>query len=50
MAKTATGGFPDDMGKWLAVASLLVSLGVLPKNWQKGVGAAAALVWLLGQL
>jgi hypothetical protein len=50
MAKTATGGFADDMDKWLAVAGLLISLGVLPKNWQKGVGAAAALVWLYRRL
>lgn len=50
MAKRAAGEFVDDMGKWLAVAGLLISLGVLPKNWQKGVGAAAALVWLYRQL
>jgi hypothetical protein len=46
MANTMTGGFPDDLGKWLAVAGLLVSLGVLPKTWQKGLGTAAALYWL----
>ena len=33
-------------GKWLAIAGVLVSLGVLPKTWQKAIGTAAALYWL----
>lgn len=49
MAKTSTGGLLDDLGKWLAVATALVSLGVLPKTWQKGLGAAGALLFLYQQ-
>lgn len=35
-----------DPRKWLAIASLLISLGVLPRTWQKGIGTAAVLFWL----
>jgi hypothetical protein len=44
MARTAAASFPgDDFGKLLALAGALVSLGVLPKGWQKAISAATAL-------
>ena len=49
MSKATAGGLPDDLGKLLAIAGVLVSLGVLPKTWQKGIGTAAALYWLYKQ-
>ena len=43
-ARTASAGFPsDDFGKLLALAGALVSLGLLPKGWQKAISAATAL-------
>jgi hypothetical protein len=50
MARTSTAGLPDDLGKWLALAAAAASLGILPKGWQKTLGAASAVVWLLKQL
>jgi len=47
MAKTAVGGFPDDLGKWLALAAAAASVGLLPKGWQKALGTASALAWFL---
>ena len=46
MAQVGAGSAFGDPRKWLALAGLLVSLGVLPKTWQKSIGTAAALLWL----
>jgi hypothetical protein len=47
MAKTATASFPgDDFGRLLTLGGALVTLGVLPKGWQKALGAATALYML----
>ncbi|GAB1512582.1 hypothetical protein [Actinophytocola sp. KF-1] len=46
MARAGAGDAFGDPRKWLAIANLLVSLGVLPKTWQKGIGTAAVLLWL----
>lgn len=47
MARTATAGFAgDDFGKLLALGGALISLGVLPKGWQKAISAATALYTL----
>jgi len=32
------------MAKWLALASALVALGILPKGWQKALSAAGAAI------
>jgi hypothetical protein len=47
MATTVTGGFPDDLEKWLALAAAAASVGLLPKGWQKALGATSALIWFL---
>lgn len=46
MAQVGAGNPFSDPRQWLAIASLLVSLGVLPKTWQKSIGTAAVLLWL----
>jgi hypothetical protein len=44
MAKTAPSSFPgDDFGKLLVLGGALISLGVLPRGWQKTISAATAL-------
>lgn len=50
MARTMSAALPADLGKWLALAAAAASLGILPKGWQKTLGVASALVWLLKQL
>jgi len=50
MTRTATAGFPDEWGKWLALAAAAASLGILPKGWQRTLGVAGAIVWLLKNL
>jgi hypothetical protein len=49
VARVGVGEAFGDPRKWLAIASLLVSLGVLPKPWQKGIGTAAVLLWLYNE-
>jgi hypothetical protein len=46
--KTAVGGmdFGGDPGKWLALAGLLISLGVLPRKWKGPVTAPGIGLWL----
>jgi len=46
MAQAGAGNPFGDPRKWLAIAGLLVSLGVLPKTWQKSIGTATVLLWL----
>lgn len=46
MARAGAGDALSDPRTWLTIVSLLVSLGVLPKTWQKGIGTAAVLLWL----
>ena len=41
------GGFPGNWDKWLALAAAAASLGLLPRRWQKALGVASALAWLL---
>lgn len=43
-------GTPDDWHKWLALATALASLGLLPRGWQKVLGVAGAVVLLYGAL
>ena len=50
MANTATGGFSDDLGKWLALAAAAAAVGLLPKGWQKALGTASFLIWLFRTL
>jgi hypothetical protein len=50
MTRTATNGIPDDWGRWLALAAAAASVGILPKGWQKTLGAASALLWFLKSL
>jgi hypothetical protein len=38
------------MGNWLALASALAGVGILPRGWQKGLSAAAAIVVILRML
>jgi len=47
MSNTATAGSPADWDKWLALAAAAASVGLLPKGWQKALGAASALIWFL---
>lgn len=47
MPRTSATGFPDDIGKWLALASALAGLGILPKGWQKALSAAAAAIMII---
>ena len=52
MAKTAIGDMGgDDWGKWLGVLGLLGAAGLLPPQWRRAVGVAAAVytVWSLLQ-
>jgi hypothetical protein len=42
--RTAIGGFDGDWGRWLALASLLISLGLLPRK-SKAPVAIAAILW-----
>jgi len=49
MPKTSTGA-PDDMGKWLALAGALASVGILPKGWQKAIGVAGAVLVIIKML
>ncbi len=37
----------DDAGKWLGVLAAAVSVGLLPKGWQKGISVATAVLMLL---
>lgn len=47
MAKTVAVGEPDDWARWLALGAALAGVGILPKNWQKGLSFACALVVIL---
>lgn len=47
MSQKVAIGSPDDWGRWIAILGALVSLGVLPKRWQKAVGVAGAVVVLV---
>jgi len=47
MARTATVGSSDDLAKWLALAAAAASVGLLPKGWQKALGAGSALICFL---
>ncbi len=42
--RTSVAGVPGDMAKWLALASALAGLGILPKGWQKALSAAGAAI------
>lgn len=35
---------------WLAIAAALVTIGVLPKGWQKTIGALGSIAWLVSRL
>jgi hypothetical protein len=48
--KTIGSDFPDDLGKWLALAAALVALGFLPAAWKKGISVAAAVVAIASTL
>lgn len=50
MSSTANADFSGDWDKWLALAAAAASVGLLPKGWQKTLGAVAALAWLLKRL
>ena len=50
MATTNTAGFPDDLDKWLALTAAAAAVGLLPKGWQKALGAASALAWFLKRM
>jgi len=43
----STVRLPDDLGKWLALASALAGLGFLPKSWQKALSAAGAVLAII---
>jgi hypothetical protein len=47
MSKSATAGFPGDWDKWLALAAAAAAVGLLPRGWQKALGAASGLIWFL---
>jgi hypothetical protein len=47
MSKGITSGDMRKLQKWLALASILVSLGLLPKAWQKSIATAGSIVWLI---
>ena len=38
------------ISKWLVVAGAAVSVGLLPKGWQKGISAATAALVLINLL
>jgi hypothetical protein len=50
MSRNSTAALPPDLGKWLALAAAAVAVGILPKNWQKGIATASALALLLKSL
>jgi hypothetical protein len=50
MTRTTSIGSADDWQKWLALAGALAALGILPKPWQKTIGAASALLWFVNRL
>lgn len=50
MSKSITSADMRELQKWLAVASILVSLGLLPKAWQKSIGTAGSIAWLINSL
>lgn len=47
MARTAVAGMGgDDFGKWLALAGILISLGILPAKLKGPVAGAGLALWL----
>ena len=47
MPKASVAGLPADLGRWLALASALAGLGILPKGWQKALSATGAVIVIL---
>jgi hypothetical protein len=47
MVRTSRASYPDDIGKWVALGSALVALGILPKGWQKTLAAASAAIVII---
>jgi hypothetical protein len=41
---------PGDIAKWLAVASALAGVGVLPRDWQRTLSAAGAVLLLASMI
>jgi hypothetical protein len=41
--KVAIGGFDDDWQSWLAIVSLLATLGIVPKDWKPVIGAVGTI-------
>lgn len=39
-----------DIQAYLALASALASLGILPRPWQKTLGTLSSIVWLASRL
>ncbi|GIJ45478.1 hypothetical protein Val02_23640 [Virgisporangium aliadipatigenens] len=50
MARTAVGGMSGDPLKWIVLGSALVGVGLLPKDWKRGLAVAAAAVIVLRAL
>lgn len=47
LTRTAVGGSYGDAGKWLALVSALIGLGMLPSGWRKPVAAAGAVIAII---
>lgn len=50
MAGTPGLSSPGDVAKWLALASALAGVGVLPKGWQKTISAAGAVLFFVSMI
>jgi hypothetical protein len=50
VTRETTMGSSGDWQKWIALASALAALGILPKPWQKTLGTISALLWFLDRL
>lgn len=44
MARTAVGGLSNDPAKWIMLASAMAGVGLLPRGWQKTLGAAGVVL------
>jgi hypothetical protein len=44
--RSGLGGFDDDPAKWLALAGILIGLGILPRKYKGAVTAASVALWL----
>jgi hypothetical protein len=49
MTRPTSIGSSDDWQKWLALATALAALGILPKPWQKTLGTVSSLLWFVNR-